>query len=126
MRIVILVGLALLLIAAGMGLRLLRLGAQEPGATWQSSEAAAVQLGVRDKYGSLGAYTADFVVIGPKGEKRHAYRKVKDDAFAFVYFPDDFQTWGAPGRYAWKCLVGTRAVVGGKFQVTASGVIIGR
>ena len=83
---------------------------------WQESEAAFVQLGVRDKFGTLGSYQATFVVIGPNKGRWQKKIVVKNDNFGMVYFPDDFDTWEQPGTYNWKCLVHGKVVANGTFR----------
>ncbi|MHB9106925.1 MAG: hypothetical protein ACYDCO_07710 [Armatimonadota bacterium] len=124
MRILVIASVVLLLSGVGVCLFMLKLHAQAPRTevTWQSSQSPQVQLGVRDKFGEMGGYTADFVVIGPKKAKYHEYKKVGGDDWGYIIFPRDFEVWGEPGKYTWKCLVNGKPVVEGKFRFTSSGV----
>ena len=113
----------------GAGIILLLLGAT-PSAkaqTWMVSTTAHIKLGVLDKYGQLGPYTATFVVHNEKTGKDYFLVKelIKGQTGVDVLFPTDpsdpdyFKTEGGeaavatPGRYVWECRVkGTRAVSG--------------
>jgi len=128
MRKLVIATIVLLLSVVSVCLLMMKLHAQEPTSevTWQQLESAQIQLGVRDKYGELDGYTADFVVIGPNKQKYHVYKKVEGDDFAVVYYPEDFQGSSQSGKYTWKCLVNGKPVIEGKFRFTNSGIEIGR
>lgn len=85
---------------------------------WQQSEAASVQLGIRDKYGSLKSYKAVFVVKSENGTEYKVEKNVKDDAWGYAHFPDDFKVSTAPGDYSWNCLVNGKIVVNGNFKLS--------
>ena len=95
--------------------------------TWMVSTTAQIKLGILDKYGQLGPYTATFVVHNEKTGKDYFLVKqlVKNQTGIDVLFPTDpadpeyFKTEGGeaanatPGRYTWECRVkGVRAVSG--------------
>ena len=97
--------------------------------TWMVSTTAQIKLGVLDKYGQLGPYTATFVVHNERTGKDYLLVKelTKGQTGIDVLFPTDpsdpdyFKTdkgeaaQATPGRYTWECRVkGTRAV-GGHF-----------
>jgi hypothetical protein len=92
--------------------------AARPGSTWQSTEEPEIRLGVRDKYGNLGSYTANFVVEGKKGDRYQLAKKVHGDSFANVEFPQDFDGYAPVGSYTWKCLVNGKVAVSGRFELT--------
>ncbi len=115
--------------AAGLLLALLLLGAA-PAAnaqTWMVSTTAQIKLGILDKYGQIGPYTATFVVHNEKTGKDYFLVKelAKNQSGVDVLFPTDpsdpqyFKTENdeaavaTPGRYTWECRVkGVRAVSG--------------
>ena len=95
--------------------------------TWMVSTTAQIKLGILDKYGQLGPYTATFVVHNEKSGKDYLLVKelIKGQTGVDVLFPTDpsdpqyFKTEGGeaavatPGRYTWECRVkGARAVSG--------------
>ncbi len=89
--------------------------------TWQQSVEPQVQLGIRDKLGVLGKYTAVFVVTAPDGERQRATRQVVDsdveNDWGEVSYPGDF---GAllyqSGTYRWECRVDGEVVAKGTFE----------
>ncbi|MDB5235963.1 MAG: hypothetical protein JWR44_2956 [Hymenobacter sp.] len=116
---------------AGAIVALLLLGAA-PSAhaqTWMVSTTAQIKLGILDKYGQLGPYTATFVVHNEKTGKDYLLVKelVKNQTGIDVLFPTDpsdpdyFKTEGGeaaaatPGRYTWECRVKGVKAVGGRF-----------
>jgi hypothetical protein len=95
--------------------------------TWMVSTTAQIKLGILDKYGQLGPYTATFVVHNERTGKNYLLVKelTKGQTGIDVLFPTDpsdpdyFKTdegeaaQGSPGRYTWECRVkGARAVSG--------------
>ena len=95
--------------------------------TWMVSTTAQIKLGVLDKYGQLGPYTATFVVHNERTGKDYLLVKdvPKGQTGVDVLFPTEpadpqyFKTEGGeaavatPGRYTWECRVkGVRAVSG--------------
>ncbi|UPL50051.1 hypothetical protein [Hymenobacter sublimis] len=98
--------------------------------TWLVSTDAYVKLGVMDKFGQLGAYTAKFVVINQETGKEYVLAKqiAKGQNGIDVIFPseaseaDYFKTdtgeaaRAKPGRYTWECQVAGKKVVGGRFS----------
>ena len=89
--------------------------------TWQSSTSTTVQLGVRDKYGSIGKYTATFIVTDPDKKEFTTSITVKNDDFGYVTFPSDFKTYMKTGKFTWKCVVGGKAIFNGEFVSKRSG-----
>lgn len=99
--------------------------------TWMVSTDAYIKMGVMDKFGQLGGYSAKFVVTNQTTGKE--YILVKQVAGGQngidVIFPsepsepDYFKTESGeaaravPGRYAWECQVSGKKVVGGKFTL---------
>lgn len=97
--------------------------------TWMVSTTAQIKLGVLDKYGQLGAYTATFVVHNERTGKD--YLLVKEipngQTGVDVLFPTDpadpqyFKAESGeaanatPGRYTWECRVKGLRAVGGRF-----------
>ena len=98
--------------------------------TWLVSTEAFAKLGVVDKFGQLGAYTAKFVVTSQRTGK--AFTLVKEiergqNGIDVVYpslatEADYFKATSgeagtaAPGAYTWECLVNGKKVVGGSFS----------
>lgn len=93
-------------------------------APWQYSEVPQIQLGVRDKFGTLGSYKAEFVVVSQKGESYKFARRVLHDEFAYGIFPQDFGGYAEPGKYTWKCVVNGKTVVSGKFVMGYSSLTV--
>ena len=99
--------------------------------TWMVSTTAQVKLGVLDKFGSLGQYTATFVVREEKSGKEYFLTKQvpKGESGIDVLFPTEasepeyFKTaegTGAvvvPGPYTWECRVNGKRAVGGRFAI---------
>lgn len=121
-----------LLQAAGVGLALLLLTPTTSRAqTWMVSTDAYVKLGVVDKFGQIGAYTAKFVVKNQSTGKTYVLTKevAAGQNGVDVVFPspaseaDYFKTdkneaaTSKPGRYVWECQVGGKKVVSGKFDI---------
>ncbi|MBS1796205.1 MAG: hypothetical protein JSS81_20295 [Acidobacteria bacterium] len=86
-------------------------------ATWQTSvddsSRGNVVLGIRDKWGSLGRFTASFTVTGPNGKTFRGRTTTTGDEWAYINFPGEFSG-------------GAKA--GGTYRVVfyANGVVIGR
>ncbi len=90
---------------------------------WQYSITPSIQLGVRDKFGEKGSYTAVFNVTMPDRKTVRTTRKVSADGFGYVTFPQDFNADVPTGRYTWRCVVGGEVAVQGRFDVKyANGV----
>ena len=97
--------------------------------TWMVSTTAQIKLGVLDKYGQIGPYTATFVVHSERTGKDYFLVKelVKGQTGVDVLFPTEpsdpeyfkSETGEAanptPGRYTWECRVKSVKAVGGKF-----------
>src|SRR3989338_4847246 len=86
--------------------------AEEPKPIWQQSEGVNVEIGIRDKFGSLKGYNALFVVVSPSGKEYRVEKKIADDNWGYAYFPADFKTTEEPGEYSWKCFVNGKEVTG--------------
>ena len=100
--------------------------------TWMVSTTTHAKLGILDKYGQLGAYTATFVVHSERTGKD--YFLVKELAPGQpgidVLFPTDpsdptyFKAESGeaaaagPGRYTWECRVKGVRAVGGRFELS--------
>lgn len=86
-------------------------------ATWQTSvddsERGRVVLGIRDKWGTLGSFTATFVVTAPNKKTFRGRTTTTGDEWAYIEFPAEFS--GNPRS------AGTYKVV-----FYANGVVIGR
>ncbi|NVO31980.1 hypothetical protein [Hymenobacter lapidiphilus] len=98
--------------------------------TWLVSTETFAKLGVVDKFGQLGAYSAKFVVTSQRTGK--AFILVKEiergQNGVDVLFPslateaDYFKAssgeagTAAPGAYTWECQVNGKKVVGGSFS----------
>lgn len=97
--------------------------------TWMVSTTAQIKLGILDKYGQLGPYTATFIVHSEKTGKDYYLTKElsKNQTGVDVLFPTDpsdpqyfkAETGEAatatPGRYTWECRVKGAKAVGGRF-----------
>ena len=116
---------------AGLALGLLLLGSAPTAQaqTWMVSTTAQIKMGILDKYGQLGPYTATFVVHNEKSGKDYLLVKelAQGQTGVDVLFPTDpsdpqyFKTEGGeaavatPGRYTWECRVKGVRAVGGRF-----------
>ena len=103
--------------------------------TWMVSTTAHVTLGVLDKYGQLGPYTATFVVHSERtGKDYQLVRTIeKGQNGVDVLFPSDASSSdyfkastgeaapATPGRYTWECLVNGKKAVGGRFALPEVG-----
>lgn len=103
--------------------------------TWMVSTTAQIKLGVLDKYGQLGPYTATFVVHSERTQKDYLLVKelTKGQTGVDVLFPTDpsdpdyFKTEkgeaapATPGRYTWECRVKGVRAVGGRFVLPEVG-----
>lgn len=122
---------------AGVLVGLLLLGAA-PSAhaqTWMVSTTAHIKLGILDKYGQLGPYTATFVVHSEKTGKDYILVKelTQNQTGVDVLFPTEptdpqyFKTEtgeaaaATPGRYTWECRVKGVKAVGGRFVFPETG-----
>ena len=97
--------------------------------TWMVSTNAQIKLGILDKYGQLGTYTATFVVHSARTGKDYFLVKGlgKGQPGVDVLFPTDpsdpdyFKAEtgesanATPGRYTWECRVKGVRAVGGRF-----------
>jgi len=130
------VGLTTLVRAAGVAVALLLFTSTASQAqTWLVSTDTYVKLGVVDKFGQLGAYTAKFVVTNQSTGKAYILEKqvAKGQNGVDVIFPsepsepDYFKSErneagaAAPGRYVWECQVAGKKVVGGFFEFEKAG-----
>jgi len=117
--------------AAGLVLALTLLAGARPAQaqTWMVSTTAQIKLGILDKYGQLGPYTATFVVHSEKTGKDYFLVKelTKGQTGVDVLFPTDpsdpqyFKAESGeaavalPGRYTWECRVKGVKAVSGRF-----------
>lgn len=108
--------------------------------TWMVSTTTQVKIGVLDKYGSLGQYTATFIVHEEKTNKDYylTAQVAKGENGIDVLFPSDpsdanyFKSeTGAgavvtAGLYTWECRVNDKRAVGGRFTfpVVANDIIV--
>ena len=97
--------------------------------TWMVSTTAQIKLGILDKYGQIGPYTATFVVHSEKTGKDYLLVKelTKGQTGVDVLFPTEpsdpeyFKAdsgeaaQATPGRYTWECRVKGVKAVGGRF-----------
>jgi hypothetical protein len=111
------------------GLLLLANAPKAQAQTWMVSTTAQIKLGILDKYGQLGAYTATFVVHNERTGKDFFLVKElsKGQTGVDVLFPTDpsdpdyFKAesgeaaQATPGRYTWECRVKGVRAVGGHF-----------
>ena len=111
------------------GLLLLGAAPAAKAQTWMVSTTAQIKLGVLDKYGQLGPYTATFIVHSERTGKDYYLVKelAKGQTGVDVLFPTEAsdpeyfkaETGEAaqptPGRYTWECRVKGVKAVGGRF-----------
>ncbi|MBG8552062.1 hypothetical protein [Hymenobacter guriensis] len=123
-------GLQLLRVAGLLLVMLAFRPATAQAQTWMVSTDAYIRLGVMDKYGALGTYTAKFVVTSESTGKEYILVKdiEKGQNGADVMYPADplngdyFKSEAGeaakstPGRYIWACMVAGKKVVGGRFE----------
>ena len=98
--------------------------------TWLVSTETFAKLGVVDKFGQLGAYTAKFVVVSQRTGKEYSlvkeiekgqngidviYPSLATEADYFKAASGEAGT-AAPGSYTWECQVNGKKVVGGRFS----------
>ena len=103
---------------------------QAKSQTWLVSTESFVKLGVVDKFGQLGAFTAKFVVISQRNGKEYTlvkeiekgqngidvvYPSLATEADYFKASSGEAGT-AAPGSYTWECQVNGKKVVGGRFS----------
>lgn len=103
---------------------------QAKAQTWLVSTEAFVKLGVVDKFGQLGAYSAKFVVVNQRNGKTYSlvkeiekgqngidvvYPSLATEADYFKASSGEAGT-AAPGTYTWECQVNGKKVVGGSFS----------
>lgn len=127
--------------AAGLVAALLLLAPLAASAqTWLVSTDAYIKMGVMDKFGQLGGYSAKFVVTNQTSGKSYILTKevTGGQNGVDVIFPsepsepDYFKTdtgeaaKAEPGRYTWECQVKGKKVVGGRFSLpeTANDVTV--
>ena len=98
--------------------------------TWLVSTESFAKLGVVDKFGQLGAYSAKFVVTNQRTGKEYTlvkdiekgqngidvvYPSLATEADYFKASSGEAGT-ASPGSYTWECLVNGKKVVGGRFS----------
>ena len=103
--------------------------------TWMVSTVAQIKLGVLDKYGILGPYTATFKVHNEKTGENFTLVKTleKGQSGVDVLFPSDpadsdyfkndagVAAQVVPGTYTWECMVSGKKAVGGHFVFPETG-----
>ncbi|MBC6988515.1 hypothetical protein [Hymenobacter sp. BT491] len=103
--------------------------------TWMVSTDVYAKIGVMDKFGQLGAYTAKFIVTDQSSGKTYTLVKevTKGQNGVDVLFPseaseaDYFKTERGeaakfvPNAFVWECQVGGKKVVGGRFTFSETG-----
>ncbi|RTQ46326.1 hypothetical protein EJV47_22640 [Hymenobacter gummosus] len=114
---------------AGLLVGLLLSAPRAEAQTWLVSTDPYVKIGVSDKFGQLGAYTAKFIVTNQTTGKEYTLvREVEKGQNGIdVLFPSPateneyFKTEtgiaanSQPGNYTWQCEVGGKRVAGGRF-----------
>ena len=102
---------------------------------WMVSTTAHVTLGVLDKFGQLGPYTAMFVVHSERTGKNYQLARTieKGQNGVDVLFPSEASSPdyfkastgeaapATPGPYTWECLVKGKRAVGGHFALPEVG-----
>jgi hypothetical protein len=75
-------------------------------------------LGVRDKYGASGSFTAEFVVTAADGKSARVRKNGRGSEWCEVNFPDDFN-WpaaNATGSFSYKILANGKVIGVGTFE----------
>jgi len=99
--------------------------------TWLVSTDPYVKLGVVDKFGQIGSYTAKFVVTNQTTGKEYILTKQIDSPqkgvdVLFPSEPSEAQYFATstgeaakatPGKYVWECQVSGKRVVSGRFTL---------
>lgn len=114
----------------GLLLVLLLAAPKAQAQTWLVSTDPFVKIGVSDKFGQLGGYTAKFIVTAQNGKEYTLVKQVEKGQNGIdVVFPspateaDFFQTSAGiaapatPGNYTWQCEVAGKKVAGGRFTM---------
>lgn len=97
--------------------------------TWLVSTETFAKLGLVDKFGQLGAYSAKFVVMNQRTGKEYMLVKEIEKGqngvdVLFPSLPTEAEYFkassgeagtAAPGAYTWECQVNGKKVVGGRF-----------
>lgn len=79
----------------------------------------SIKIGVRDKFGAMGGYSATFVVTGPNNRAYKEQVKVAGDDWGYATFPNDFNASTLrPGIYSVKISVKNQLVVAFKVNYT--------
>jgi hypothetical protein len=94
---------------------------------WQIEAEAVTVLGVRDKYGALGSFTAEFVVTAADGKSAKVRKNGRGNEFCEVRFPYDFKgpATMATGNFSYKILANGNVIAVGTFEYRASEVKVG-
>jgi hypothetical protein len=85
---------------------------------WQSSAGTVIELGIRDKWGALGSFNAEFVVTAEDGRAAQAKKNGKGNAWCQVRFPNDFRgpATMARGNFSYKVLANGKVIMFGTFE----------
>jgi hypothetical protein len=90
---------------------------------WQSMAGTVIELGIRDKWGALGSFNADFVATSADGRAAKAKKNGKGNAWCQVRFPNDFRgpATMARGNFSYKVLANGQVVQNGNFEYHSLG-----
>jgi hypothetical protein len=82
------------------------------GKPYAYTASGSIKIGVRDKFGVVGRYSATFVVTDPNNNAYKKLVKVAGDDWGYATFPDNFNTSALrPGNYSVKIYVKNQLVV---------------
>jgi hypothetical protein len=89
------------------------------GRPYVYTASGSIKIGVRDKFGAMGGYSATFVVTAPNNRSYKEVVKVAADDWGYATFPDDFNASGLrPGICSVKIYVKNQLVVAFKINYT--------
>ena len=90
------------------------------GKPYVYTASGSMKIGVRDKFGAMGGYSATFVVTMPNNRVYKELVKVAGDDWGYATFPDDFKASALrPGTCSVKIYVKNQLVVAFKVNYTA-------
>ena len=89
------------------------------GKPYVYTASGSIKIGVRDKFGAMGGYSATFVVTAPNSRAYKELVKVSGDDWGYATFPDDFNASSLRrGIWSVKIYVKSQLVVAFKVNYT--------
>jgi hypothetical protein len=94
---------------------------------WQITAEAVPLLGLRDKWGASGSFTADFVVTAADGKIARVRKTGRRNDWCQVRFPYDFKgpAAGANGNFSYKIIGNGKVIAIGTFEYRPFEVKVG-